>query len=72
MTVEPLLLTADARAHPRGGRAKGGVSGSGHELDACIDTALLGFIQEIQQHAKGNMVGGLSDASPSLPMVQRH
>ena len=46
----------DARAPPIGGRAEGRVSGSGHERDAFIETALLGCIQKIQEHAQGDLV----------------
>ena len=36
--------------------------GSGNELDASIDTVLIGFIQKFQQHAKGDFVVGMSDS----------
>ena len=55
------VVDARRRARPRGVRPEGLVSSSGHKLDASIDTALLSFIQQIQQHAKGDFVEGMSD-----------
>ena len=53
-----------------GGREEGGVSGSGHELDACVDTALLGFIQKVQKHAKGDFVGGMSEGMEAEALAE--
>ena len=50
----------DARARPSGGHAEGRVSGSGHERDAVIDTALLGCILKIQKYFQGEFVVGMS------------
>ena len=54
------LTAGDARARPSGGHAEGRVSGSGHERDAVIDTALLGCIQKIQEYLQGDFVVGMS------------
>ena len=55
------LTAGDARARPSGGHAEGRVSGSGHERDAVIDTALLGCIQKIQEYFQGDFVVGMSE-----------
>ena len=54
------MAAANCGGRPIGGRAEGRVSGSGHERDAFIDTAFLGCIQKLQEHAKGDFVAGMS------------